>query len=70
MLLTTVSLAVSAVPEGLPAVVTVAMAVGVAAVGAQVLVRRLSTVEDVGAPRSSAPTRPARSTGGPCASSG
>jgi Ca2+-transporting ATPase len=49
LLLTTVSLAVSAVPEGLPAVVTVAMAVGVRRLSAKrVLVRRLSTVETLG----------------------
>jgi len=49
ILLTTVSLAVSAVPEGLPAVVTVAMAVGVRRLAAsRVLVRRLSTVETLG----------------------
>ncbi|MBX7077776.1 MAG: cation-transporting P-type ATPase [Nannocystaceae bacterium] len=49
VLLTTVSLAVSAVPEGLPAVVTVAMAVGVRRLSARkVLVRRLSTVETLG----------------------
>ncbi len=49
ILLTSVSLAVSAVPEGLPAVVTVAMAVGVRRLAAsRVLVRRLSTVETLG----------------------
>jgi len=49
VLMTTVSLAVSAVPEGLPAVVTVAMAVGVRRLSARrVLVRRLSTVETLG----------------------
>ena len=49
ILLTTVSLAVSAVPEGLPAVVTIAMAVGVRRLSAhRVLVRRLSTVETLG----------------------
>jgi Ca2+-transporting ATPase len=48
-MMTTVSLAVSAVPEGLPAVVTVALAVSVRRLSARrVLVRRLSRVETLG----------------------
>ncbi len=49
ILMTSVSLAVSAVPEGLPAVVTVAMAIGVRRLSVHdVLVRRLSAVEALG----------------------
>lgn len=50
MLITSVSLAVAAVPEGLPAIVTIVLALSVSRmVRAKTIVRRLSSVETLGA---------------------
>ena len=50
MLLTSVSLAVAAVPEGLPAIVTIVLALSVSRmVRARTIVRKLSSVETLGA---------------------
>ncbi len=49
MIMTTISLAVSAIPEGLPIVVTIALALGIRRmVKVNVLIRKLSTAESLG----------------------
>ena len=49
LMMSSISLAVAAVPEGLPAIVTIAMAVGVQRMAARhVLIRRLPAVETLG----------------------
>ena len=62
ILLLGVSLAVAAVPEGLPAILSLVLAIGVRAMARRnAVMKDLHSVETLGAPRSSARTRPAPS---------